>query len=101
MYKIVDFYFVTETSQKDKTGQVITTKQHELCVGKMKSVYEKEFYEAAQAGIRPQFVIETPSSNYSGEKYITYEGKEYSIYRTYFVGTDKVELYCQERVGNG
>lgn len=100
MYKIIDFYLVTETKTTDSMGQVISTKSNEICVGKLKSVYEKEFYQAAQVGIRPSFVIETPSSNYNGQALIKYEGKEYSVYRTYLVGTDKIELYCQEKVGD-
>ena len=100
MNNIIDFYFVKEQKHTDSMGQTVSTKQYEICIGKMKSIFEREFYQASQVGIRPEFCIETPLVNYNGETLITYEGKEYSIYRTYRVGTDKIELYCQERVGN-
>lgn len=101
MNQIIDFYWIGEVNSKDSTGQVVTTKTYDLCVGMLKSVYEKEFFQAAQAGIRPSFVIETFSMNYGGQKYIKFDDKEYSIYRTYKKGTDRIELYCQGRVGNG
>lgn len=100
MNNIVDFYLITEEKHSDSMGQTISTKSQVLCVGKMKSIYEREFYQASQVGIRPEFCIETPITNYNGETLIVYEGKEYSVYRTFRVGTDKIELYCQERVGN-
>lgn len=101
MQLIVDFDLVSSVEEKDSLGQVHTTPSYTSCVGVMKSVYEKEFFQASQNGIRPSFVIETFFSNYGGEKQIRYNDEVYTIYRTYRKGTDKIELYCEERVGNG
>ena len=38
--------------------------------------------------------------DYSDEALLLINGKEYSIYRVYELGTDRVELYYGERVGN-
>jgi len=99
MEHIVDFYFVSETTSKDAHAQPVVVPSYILCVGKMRSVYQSEYFEAAQSGIRPTFTIETPAVNYHGEKLIKYDGNTYVIYRTYNVGTDKIELHCAERVG--
>lgn len=100
MNSIVEFEFISETKTKDSTGQPISVPNFVKCVGQKRSVYEKEFFQAAQNGLRPEFVIETSAFNYGGEAYILYEGNKYSIYRTFMKGTDRIELYCSERVGN-
>lgn len=100
MNNIVDFYLITETTRKDSTGQVITDKSQTLHVGKRTSVYQSEFFKADQAGLRSQGVIEMSSFDYSGEKLLLVDGHEYTIYRTYAVGTDRIQLYYGERVGN-
>lgn len=101
MNRLVDFYLLEEETYKDSTGQVHKVPKQTLCVGMLHSVYEKEFYQAQQAGIRPEFMIKTPSTNYGGQSQILYEGDVYTVYRTYQVGTDQIELYCGARVGNG
>jgi len=100
MNKIVDFSLVAETLTKDTTGQSKATQKTTACIGKMMSVYQNEFYKAEQAGIRPQGVIEVSSFDYSGEAKLTIGTKTYTIYRTHEVGTDRIELYYGERVGN-
>lgn len=100
MNPIVDFELVEETKQKDTTGQTISTKKYTETIGKKKSVYQKEFFQAAQSGLRPECVIETSAFNYNGERLVRINGKELSIYRTFLLGTDKIDLFIGERVGN-
>lgn len=100
MYKVIDFYLLTETKTKDSTGQVISTKTQKLCIGKQKSVFQNEFFKAEQVGLRPQGTIEMSAFDYSNEALLLINSKEYSIYRVYELGTDRVELYYGERVGN-
>ena len=100
MNPIVDFQFISESKTKDSTGQVVSVKSYENCLGMKRSIYEREFHQASQSGIRPEFVIETSAFNYGGQALIQYNGNEYSIYRTFQKGTDRIELYCSERVGN-
>lgn len=100
MNHIIDFYLIQETKQKDSTGQTTTQKTFVLRTGTQRSVYQNEFYKAEQAGLRPQGMITMSSFDYSGEAFIKIGTQEFSIYRVYYSGTDKVELYYGERVGN-
>lgn len=100
MNHIIDFYLVQETNVKDSTGQTTTQKTYVLRTGIEKSVYEREFYQADQSGLRPQGIVEISSFDYANEAFIKIGTQEYSIYRTYHKGTDRIELYYGERVGN-
>lgn len=99
MNNIVLFDLIKEVSTKDKTGQSIKVKTYQCALGKQKSVYQNEFYQAEQAGLRPQGVIVMNRFDYSNEKMLKIGNDEFVIYRTFEVGTDKIELYYGERVG--
>lgn len=100
MNPIVKFQLISETASKDSTGQNITTPVESPCIGKLRSVYEREFFQAAEAGIRPDCVIETSAFNYHGERFVKINDDLLTVYRTFKKGTDKIELYIGERVGN-
>ena len=102
MSQDVSFDLVSATITKDATGQSVPGKpKNTTCIGSLDSVYQNEFYQADQAGIRPQGVIKMNLADYSGEKYLSINGNKYSIYRTFEPGADWIELYYGERVGNG
>lgn len=100
MRKITDAKLVVETKSKDSVGQTVTTKTYKTVIGSLSSVYEREFYQAEQFGIRAEGCIETCAFDYDGERKVIIDNKEFSIYRTYMRGTDRIELYYGERVGN-
>lgn len=99
MYHVIDFYLVNEVKTQDSTGQTTSAKTLKARLGRQKSVYQTEFYKAEQAGIRPQGVIVMNSFDYAGESLLQIGTIEYTIYRVYHDGTDKVELYYGDRVG--
>ena len=101
MNRLVTAKLITEAMTKDCTGQTKTTKSYTDIIGKVFSVYQKEFYQAEQVGLRPEGVIETSAFDYNGERKILIDEQEFTIYRTFAKGTDRVELYYGERVGNG
>lgn len=100
MNPIVNFKLVSETTSKDSTAQTISTPNEADCIGKLRSIYEREFFQAAEAGIRPECVIETSAFNYHGERFVKINEGVLTVYRTFKKGTDKIELYIGERVGN-
>jgi hypothetical protein len=100
MNPIVKFKLVSETTSKDSTAQTISTPVEKDCIGKLRSIYEREFFQAAEAGIRPECVIETSAFNYHGERFVKMNEDLLTVYRTFKKGTDKIELYIGERVGN-
>lgn len=100
MNPIVKFELISETTSKDSTAQTISTQTSSDCIGKLRSIYEREFFQAAEAGIRPECVIETSAFNYHGERFVKVNQDLLTVYRTFKKGTDKIELYIGERVGN-
>ena len=101
MKRIMPFLLVNETATKDNTGQTIPNECPDTTelIGELKSVYQNEFYKAEQAGIRPQGVFVISSFDYNGQDSLIIGSKSYAIYRTFEVGTDKIELYFGDRVG--
>ena len=97
----ISFKLITETSEKDSTGQMIVTKKETECLGFQHSVYQNEFFSADQSGIRSEGVIKMNQIEYNGEKLLSINGQEFSIYRTYEPDADWIELYYGRRVGNG
>ena len=67
-----------------------------------RSVYNAEFYNAAQLGLHPSitFVIAN-RADYDGQKVIEWEGQDYNIIRTdWNAQRDGISLICEERVHN-
>lgn len=68
-----------------------------------RSVYQSEYYNAAQLGLKPSLTLYLANrEDYSGQKVLEYEGKEYSVIRTdWKAQRDGISLICEERVKNG
>lgn len=66
---------------------------------RVESVSRTEFFEAAKAGMRPEWRFTVFSGDYHGETECDYKGSAYSIYRTFHGEGDFVELYVQAKVG--
>lgn len=68
-----------------------------------RGVYQAEFYNAAQLGLKPSLTLYlTNREDYSGEKVLEYEGKDYDIIRVdWSAQRDGISLICEERVHNG
>jgi len=101
----ISFKLISNTYTKDSTGQTAPsgTPTESSVIGLQKSVYQNEFYQADQAGIRAEGVIEMNIADYSGQTKLSINDKPYTIYRTYEPKDkpDTIELYYGERVGNG
>lgn len=67
-----------------------------------RSVYNSEFYNAAQAGLHPSITLEmTNRADYEGETLVEFEGKLYNVIRADWTAQrDKIALVLEERVGN-
>lgn len=106
MARDVSFFLLGETRTKDSTGQTVTTKTEIEAIGIQSSTYQNEFFQADQAGLRPQGSIKMNSADYHGEKLLGFKDANlnmtvYSIYRTFEPDNDWIELYYGSRVGNG
>lgn len=75
------------------------TKTQVFC--KVESVTRSEFYNAGRNGLNPEFKFSMFAGDYAGETELEYNGKGYSVYRTYHVpGTDYIELYVERKGGS-
>ena len=65
-----------------------------------KTVYNSEFYNAAQAGLHPSIsLFMTNRSDYEGETLVEFEGKKYDVIRTDWTAQrDGITLVLQERI---
>lgn len=88
-------------TEKDELNQVVEKERDPVSVfGEVNSVTQTEFFNAGRLGFQPSFRVTIYDFEYHNEQIVCINGKYYSVYRTYFVnGTDKVELYLEERGG--
>lgn len=63
------------------------------------SVSQAEWYEGSRNGLNPQFRFTVFRYDYNGEQAIEYNGKTYSIYRTYVGRNETIDLYAELKKG--
>ena len=65
-----------------------------------RGVYQSEFYNAAQLGLKPNLTLElTDREDYDGQKVLEFEGKEYNVIRVdWSAQRDGISLICEERI---
>lgn len=64
------------------------------------SVSQTEWFEGGRNGLNPDLRFRMFKYDYQGEKNLTYNGKEYEIYRTYIDRNETIDLYTEQRKGN-
>ena len=92
-------YLIKKDKAYDENGvettPIITRREVFCLVG---GIYEKEYYNAQQSGIKAQCKVIVPMVDYEDEVLVEYGGKQYSVYRKYPIN-DTYELYLREDVG--
>lgn len=63
-----------------------------------KSVRQTEFYQAHATGLKPELMFVVRSIEYNQEPKLSYEGKEYTIIRSYDKNGEITELVCTSLV---
>ena len=68
-----------------------------------RGVYQSEFYNAAQLGLKPSITFFIANRyDYEGQKIVTYNGLDYEVIRVdWNAQRDGISLICEERVSNG
>lgn len=61
------------------------------------AITEKEFYTAAQTGIRPEMAVIVNSMDYEGQERIAFGGVVYHVLRRYPRVDGFMELYLQRK----
>lgn len=88
-------------TEKDQINQIIEKRRTTASVfAEVLSVSQSEFFEGGRLGFQPELKIVMYDFEYNDEKIVRVNGKLYSVYRTYYIiGSDRVELYLEERGG--
>lgn len=68
-----------------------------------RGVYQSEFYNAAQLGLKPSITFYMANRfDYEGQKVVSYNGRDYEVIRVdWNAQRDGISLICEERVSNG
>ena len=90
----------TETVTQDDYGAPIVTYKDSEVWANRKSVKRAEFYAANANGIDLTMTFEVHVEDYSGQKSVLHEDKEYVVVRTYQTGEGKIELSCSDKKVN-
>ena len=88
-------------TEKDELNQVVEkTRTRTTTLAEIGSVSQTEFFSGGRLGLNPSLKAVVYDFEYSGEPIVKWNGKLYSVYRTFYQNdTDKVELYLEERGG--
>lgn len=100
MDRSIQFTLLPVTRTKDAIGQFVESATPRLVYGQITSVSAEEFFSGGQNGFKPEYRVTMFAYDYEGERRCLINNVEYSIYRTYYGRTDKVELYLERRVGD-
>ena len=65
----------------------------------VQDVYQSEFYNASQQGLKPTLRLLISDLNYNDEPELEYMGNRYSIIRVDKVDNESIALVCEKRVG--
>lgn len=91
---------ILKTMTTDEVGfpVAVDTPYETFC--QVDSISRTEFFDAGKAGLTPEYVFTINAVEYNGQSEVEYEGKRYTIYRTYYrKNDDMMELYAEYRSG--
>ena len=88
---------ISETFESDAVGnQVAVTSETQIFCGEL-AITEREFYDAAQAGIRPETAVIVNTMDYDGQLKVSFKDIVYSVIRRYPRIDEFTELYMQRK----
>lgn len=88
-------YLLRTVNTENDIGDPTKTLTKEERYAKKLEIGQREFYQAATTGLKPEIKFEMWAFEYNNEMYIEYEGKNYKIIKTYEKKIDeKIELTC-------
>lgn len=92
-------YLLSITTTKDEINQFITSEKSYMIFCSKLSITRAEFSTAGNLGFKPEMMLVVDSDSYDNEKLLEYEGKKYSIYKTFQRIDGFTELYCEVKIG--
>lgn len=80
---------------RDRRGQVIYNETSRATLCEVVPVSRDEYFRGSENGISPEFEFKINPIEYNREKIVEFEGRRYSIYRTYQTSPDELEIYAE------
>lgn len=90
---------LSDVQTQNAFGVWVPTRTRRDVFCQVDSVTRAEFFEGGRNGLNPEYRITMFFGDYNGETVLEYEGKTYSVYRTYHARTDEIELYVERKGG--
>ena len=98
MTRDIELTLITPVMAADAYGiPQESTPTRRTVLARVDSITASEFFEAGRNGLRPEYKFTMFMYDYKGEKIVEYNGKQYSVYRTYMGHSDTIELYVQQK----
>lgn len=91
---------IGSTKTQNAYGVWVETKTLKNVFCQVDSVTRAEFFEGGRNGLNPEFRFTMFFGDYEGEREVIFNGKPYSVYRTYHGRTDEIELYVERKGGS-
>lgn len=99
MDKMINITLISEDESVNEIGEVTKIEAERKIRGQISYVNSAEWFEAKRSDINSKWRVFVYDFEYKGEKIAVIDGVRYSIYRTYYVKGNKIELYLEEKGG--
>ena len=76
------------------------TEETPIPIIKIEDIYANEYYEANQAGYKPDLRLRISALNYSKQPELIYMGVTYTIVRASEPYADEIVLICERKIKN-
>ncbi len=93
--KLISKQYVIDNVGNQKLQEGYT----EVPIIEVQDVYQSEFYNASQQGLKPTLRLLISDLNYADEPELIYMGSRYSIIRVDMVNNEQIALICEKRSG--
>jgi len=71
----------------------------EIPIIDIEDIYQSEFYNASQQGLKPTLRLRISDLNYNDEPELEYMNNRYSIIRVDMINNEEIALICEKRSG--
>ena len=89
---------ITQTFRIDTYGNEVADEAESMVYAEVESIAQSEFYAAANTQLNPEYRFTVFFADYGGQQIVKYNGKRYSVYRTFRTG-DRLEIYTERKIG--
>ena len=90
---------ITTEYTQDELGEWIETRKTSDVFAIVNSVSASEFFQAGLQGFKPEYRMMVWMTEYSGQELVEYNGKFYTVYRSYRRDDGRIELYVTQKKG--